>query len=81
MTLWPNSLDSSAASKRPTESVLPPAGNGTTSLTGLAGQAPACAIAAAGSRISKPADAAARMARRLCATGLFCCMVVSSWLL
>ncbi|MNL50144.1 hypothetical protein D3C87_1731330 [compost metagenome] len=78
MTLWPSSLESSAANSRPTESVLPPAGNGTTSLTGFVGQAPDCAMAAVGSSAAAPSVAAASTARRLRAEGLGCCMVVSS---
>src|SRR5690606_40364693 len=61
-TLWPHSWPSLSAIMRPTTSVVPPAENGTTILTGLVGQSAAAAVATTPS--DRPAAARA-LARQL----------------
>src|SRR5262245_4871415 len=52
MTVWPKACVSLSASARASTSVVPPAGNGTTSVTGLLGQASAWARPALKARAS-----------------------------
>ena len=57
-------LASSTASSLPIASVLPPGGNGTTSLTGRVGHCPVCAYSAAGVAAAAATISAASARRR-----------------
>src|SRR6188474_797222 len=65
MNCWPNAFDSSGATARARMSVVPPAANGTTILTGFVGQLP-CAAAGRTARQARPAASASAARRSVC---------------